>query len=184
MTTRAKLKSIARDVVQDKGVRTLTLRDLGEAAGIKSSSVAYHFGSKEALLREITGDYIAGIMEAVEVAEATIPSGLDRMLALFDQFEQLGKADRLCLCGVMAASLHDVDKETASMVRRFFRDLETWFARQIQEASSPQIGRTEAKERARTLVAGAQGALLLDKADGKSTHLRAVRHTLTSLVRP
>jgi len=182
VTTRAKLKAIAMDVVQDRGVRALTLRDLGEAAGIKSSSVAYHFGSKEALLREITGDYIERIMQAVAEAETTIPDGLDRMFALFDQFEQLGKSDRLCLGGVMAASLHDVDEETAAMIRGFFRDLEAWFAIQIEEASTTRMGHKEAKQRARTLVAGAQGALLLDKTDGKTNHLRAVRHTLGSLV--
>jgi len=171
------------DVVQDRGVRALTLRDLGEAAGIKSSSVAYHFGSKEALLREITEDYIEGIMEAVRASDATSSSGLDRMSNLFVQFERLGKAGRLCLCGVMAGSLHDVDEETASMVHRFFSDLEVWFARQIRE-ESPEIDRKEAKERARALVAAAQGALLIDKTDGKTTHIRAVRHSLASIVKP
>jgi len=117
MTTRNKLKALARDVVQDKGVRALTLRDLGEAVGIKSSSVAYHFGSKEALLHEITSDYIAEILVAVEETERTIASGRERMLTLFEHFEGLGRASHLCLCGVMAGSLHEVGEETGLLVR-------------------------------------------------------------------
>lgn len=170
------------DVVQDRGVRALTLRDLGKAAGIKSSSVAYHFGSKEALLREITADYVARIMASVEEADATIPRARDRMLALFDQFEQLGKADRLCLCGVMAGSFHEVDEETAALVRGFFGDLEVWFTSQIEDASS--VDRKEAGLRAKALVSAAQGALLLDKTDGGIVHLSAVRRSLDAFVRP
>jgi len=177
VTTRNKLKALARDVVQDKGVRALTLRDLGEAAGIKSSSVAYHFGSKEALLREITSDYIAEILVALEEAERTIASGRERMLTIFEHFEGLGRASHLCLCGVMAGSLHEVGEETGLLVRKFF---EVWFTRQIQEESL--LGKRDAKTRARALVAAAQGAVLLDKADGGMTHLASVRKSLDALM--
>ncbi len=184
LSTRDRLKVLAMDVVQDRGIRALTLRDLGKAAGIKSSSVAYHFGSKEALLQEITEDYVSKLVAAMKQIDRDLPPGRERILTLFDQFVGLSKAERLCLGGVMAGSLHEVGEETGEIVRNFFRDIEAWIALQIRRSSNDEIGRAEASQRARALVAGAQGALILDKTDGKSTHIRAVKKSVEALVEP
>jgi AcrR family transcriptional regulator len=44
------LKRLATEQTQRGGVRSVTLRDLGRAVGIKSPSVLYHFKNKDTLV--------------------------------------------------------------------------------------------------------------------------------------
>ena len=48
-----KLISIATDTVQRAGVHAITMRNIGSAAGIKSSSVMYHFKNKMGYFRKL-----------------------------------------------------------------------------------------------------------------------------------
>lgn len=43
----------ARRLFEEKGFRKVSLREIGEAAGVSVSAVAYHFGSKEKLYRAL-----------------------------------------------------------------------------------------------------------------------------------
>lgn len=51
------IKQVARQLFAERGVDGVTVRDIAEAAGQKNhAAVAYHFGSKEALVREMIVD--------------------------------------------------------------------------------------------------------------------------------
>lgn len=51
------LKRVARHLFAERGVDGVTVREIAEAAGQKNhAAVGYHFGSKEALIREIVID--------------------------------------------------------------------------------------------------------------------------------
>lgn len=52
-----KIKRIARQLFAERGVDGVTVRDIAEAAGQKNhAAVAYYFGSKDALVRELLVD--------------------------------------------------------------------------------------------------------------------------------
>ena len=55
---------LAAQLFAEKGVATTTVRDIGEAAGILSGSLYYHFSSKEAIVEEIVHRYLAGLAES------------------------------------------------------------------------------------------------------------------------
>ena len=60
----AKIKRIARGLFAERGVDGVSVREIAEAAGQKNhAAVAYYFGSKEALVREIILDGAAAIDE-------------------------------------------------------------------------------------------------------------------------
>jgi len=51
------LKRVARRLFAERGVDGVTVREIAEAAGQKNhGAVSYHFGSKEALVRELVAD--------------------------------------------------------------------------------------------------------------------------------
>lgn len=53
----AHLKTVARALFAERGVDGVTVREIAEAAGQKNhAAVGYHFGSKDALVREIVLD--------------------------------------------------------------------------------------------------------------------------------
>jgi hypothetical protein len=50
---RRALKQVARRLIAERGVRNVSVRQIGEAAGQKNKKVvAYYFGKKDKLLRE------------------------------------------------------------------------------------------------------------------------------------
>tara|TARA_R110001583_G_scaffold27021_3_gene96941 strand:+ start:1902 stop:2219 length:318 start_codon:yes stop_codon:yes gene_type:complete len=55
--TRDHLKTIATDQICKNNLAAASFREMGKAAGIKSSSVHYHFKSRDALLLELATDY-------------------------------------------------------------------------------------------------------------------------------
>ncbi len=60
-----RLKSVACRLFAERGVDGVTVRQIAEAAGQKNhAAVGYHFGSKEALIRELVIDG-AGIIDAL-----------------------------------------------------------------------------------------------------------------------
>ncbi len=55
---------LATRLFAEKGVAATTVRDIGEAAGILSGSLYYHFSSKEAIVEEIVRRYLTGLAES------------------------------------------------------------------------------------------------------------------------
>ena len=68
-----KIKRVARRLFAERGVDGVTIRDIAEAAGQKNhASVAYYFGSKEALVREI-------LIDGVQLLDIALHKMLDEM---------------------------------------------------------------------------------------------------------
>jgi len=59
---------LAAQLFAEKGVATTTVRDIGNAAGILSGSLYYHFDSKESIVKEIVRRYLHGLIESYEIA--------------------------------------------------------------------------------------------------------------------
>ena len=63
---RERILELAAQLFAEKGVAATTVRDIGEAAGILSGSLYYHFSSKEAIVEEIVGRYLDGLADSYE----------------------------------------------------------------------------------------------------------------------
>jgi len=173
-STKERMIAIATETAQKAGVRAITLRELGDAVGIKSSSVMYHFRSKDGLLQEIANSYLDLFFLRLKAIERTFPDPGQRLQALVDLFEEALIANKMCLCGMLAAESAELDHETQATTRRFFRRLEAWVADQLKEAGTDPV-------LAPLIVSGLEGAMLLDRLDGKNARLQVVRNWLMTL---
>lgn len=61
---RETILELAAELFARKGVAQTTVRDIGEAAGILSGSLYYHFDSKETIIQEIVERHLAALVEA------------------------------------------------------------------------------------------------------------------------
>lgn len=52
-TRRSEILAVAAQVIADQGIKGATVRDIGQAAGILSGSLYYHFESKEQIVLEL-----------------------------------------------------------------------------------------------------------------------------------
>lgn len=170
---RERLLDVAAEMVQRGGVSGLTLRDLGKRVGIKSSSVAYHFGNKASLLLELVEGATAQLRDA-QLALAARPSAKQRLDGIVDVFVATLEDDRHCLCGMLTAEKGELDEATDAALRGYFRVLEGWVAEQLGELDS-------ASASAPLLVSALEGALLIDRLDGRPERLDAVRALIANL---
>jgi AcrR family transcriptional regulator len=60
---RETIVALAAELFAKKGVASTTVRDIGEAAGILSGSLYYHFPSKEAIVEEIILAYLRELID-------------------------------------------------------------------------------------------------------------------------
>jgi len=62
--TKDKIIDAAIDLFSENGYAQTSIRDIGQKAGIKSSSLYYHFESKEAILNYILNEYIQVVSDS------------------------------------------------------------------------------------------------------------------------
>ena len=176
------LKRLATEQTQRAGVRSVTLRDLGRAVGIKSPSVLYHFKNKDTLVFEITQDYVRRVQQTLSEIERRHTGAKKRLTAAVDMFLDVQVKHELCLCTMLAAETHEVDERTRHLLRDFFTDLEAWIARALRTDDGNTLTPAQASAKSQLILAALEGAMLLDKAEGEPKRLPALRSTLGRLV--
>lgn len=152
------------------------MRDLGEAVGIKSSSVMYHFKSKDGLMQEIASSYTDVFFDRLRDLEVRSPEPAARLQGLVDIFEEALSADKMCLCGMLAADSSQLDDRAEATVKRFFARMEEWVAEQLDGAGVTGVS-------AQLIVSSLEGAMLLDKLGSQPERLQVVRGWLASLLK-
>jgi AcrR family transcriptional regulator len=65
-TRRDHIVQLAAQLFAERGVANTTVRDIGNAAGILSGSLYYHFDSKESIVKEIVLGYLRRLIESYE----------------------------------------------------------------------------------------------------------------------
>jgi len=169
-----KMIEIATETAQKAGLRAITMRELGDAVGIKSSSVMYHFHSKDGLLQVIASSYTDLFFKRLDEIEVTYPHPKKRLKELVGLFEAALHEDKMCLCGILAAESAELDHATQNTTQEFFQRMESWITSQLKKADAdPTL--------APLIVSSLEGAMLLDRLDGKSKRLKAVQNWLVSL---
>lgn len=177
---RNRLKKIAQRTAQTLGIQRITFRDLGKATNIKSSSVFYHFGSKDKLLLEIVQDYKDEFMLKLDELENSNKNQMDKILGIVNLFEEPYKNKSFCLCGMFAAEFNELDEQGITVLNKFFDEMEQWIIKVITVDN--KISNKEGKMYASIIVAALEGSLMLDRVKGKLDHLQAMKIWLKKLL--
>ncbi|QRM34345.1 TetR/AcrR family transcriptional regulator [Microvirga sp. VF16] len=142
--------------IREAGYGGFSFRDIAADVGVKSSSVHYHFPTKEALAAAVASRYTDRFTDAVgqQVADGDNP-----VEAWRKAFRRALRDDgSMCLCGSLAVMSRDLSREVASEVRRFFElGVENLVARGLT------------RERAMQVIATLEGAMLLANVLGDAT---------------
>jgi TetR/AcrR family transcriptional repressor of nem operon len=101
------------------GFNGFSFREIAADVGVKSSSVHYHFPTKEDLVAAVTRRYTAGVAEYIDQELAT---GSDPVKVWTRAFRRtLHSGEHMCPCAVLGAALRDLPPEVAAEVTRFFK---------------------------------------------------------------
>ncbi len=178
---RTELKAVAAEAVQRSGLRALSFRTLAEAVGVKSSSVHYYFPEKADLARALIETYtqdFEGLLAAIDRRSLTPANKLEAFVKIFDDAV---KADKLCLCGMLAAEVASLDEANRKLLHNYFQLLELWLSGLFKEHAQQLVSDLKPRVLARVVLSGLEGAMLIDRVDGGREHLKAQRALVRGL---
>lgn len=178
---REQIVDTALQAAQRDGLRSVSFRQLADAVGVKSASVHYHFPTKrdlaESMVQRYTERFEARLADIAR-RKRTLNGKLDGLIQVF---EQVLAEDDLCLCGMMAAELTALDANTRRALKHFFNVTEDWLARELEtHRDDIRIGLAP-DALGRVILAGLEGAILLDRVDRDGQRLDAFRRMLRAL---
>ncbi|MEM7404206.1 MAG: TetR/AcrR family transcriptional regulator [Pseudomonadota bacterium] len=178
---RAELEQVAIAEVQESGLHALSFRTLAERTGIKSSSVHYYFPEKADLANAIVERYREDFDQRLAAIGSRKLGPARQVEAFIDIFEEVVVGGRLCLCGMLAADAARLAESTRTLLRAYFDSAEGWLADLFQThlaRLAPGIPRPA--QLASILLAGLEGAILIDRVQDATPSLDAQRALVRS----
>ena len=162
--TAQKILTVAQQSVQTKGFNGFSYRDLAAEIGIKTSSIHYHFPTKDALALELVKTYHAAFNLELDRITAESGNGRSQLEKYIELFEgNLAVDNKFCLCGMLASEINSLSNDVKQAIQDFFTANEVWLSRVIangqKDGSIKNIGSADVL--ATQLLATLEGAMLI-----------------------
>jgi TetR/AcrR family transcriptional regulator, transcriptional repressor for nem operon len=166
--TRARILDVAERLVQVRGYGGFSYADVAGELGLTKASLHYHFRGKAALGEALVTRYSERVRGSLREIDARGERAPAKLRAYTHLFADVLREGRMCMCGMLAAELRTLPTPLQELVVRFLDDNETWLERVLREGRVGGDLRFEgsAREVARSILAGLQGAMLIAFAHG------------------
>ena len=165
------IEDFATEVVQTEGLGKVSFRTIADAVGVKSSSVHYHFRTKLDLVEKLILSYTRKFEAALGDLEEQHPRPKERVLAFAEIFAEVLSNEKLCLCGVMAVSVNELNDASKEALQRFFKVATEWLETTFAQSETELAISLEPKQLAQVLLSGLEGAILVDRASQSRQNL-------------
>jgi TetR/AcrR family transcriptional repressor of nem operon len=153
----------AQRLTQERGFNGFSYADIAQELGVSKAALHYHFASKAILGEALITRYRHRFKNALTEISAQGLGIRERLEAYIELFADVLVADRMCLCGMLAAEQQTLPEVMQRGVLEFFAENETWLEAVLNEGSSKGdlAYSGSAIEGARMLLGGLEGAMLL-----------------------
>jgi TetR/AcrR family transcriptional repressor of nem operon len=153
--TKEAILAVTEKMIRDGGYNSFSFRNIADAVGIKSSSVHYHFASKEDLGVAVTQYYTHKFMAALGCAKDLSAQGLNPLESYIAVFRRTLIADKkICLCGVLGAETDVLPESVVYEVKSFFQTNIKWLSEAYQVLGESRLAQPRAIQ-ALSLLEGA-----------------------------
>lgn len=171
---------VAERLVQTRGFNGFSYADIAEALGVTKASLHYHFATKAELGRHLIERYEAAFLDTLASIDAGQRRAPDKLKRYATIYGDVLRANRMCLCGMLASDYATLPKPMRDKVRHFFDENERWLARVVDEGrTSGQLDFEGAPvEVARMIVASLEGAMMLARSYGEVSRFDATAERL------
>jgi TetR/AcrR family transcriptional regulator, transcriptional repressor for nem operon len=178
--TATRILDVAERLVQTRGFNGFSYADIATELEVTKASLHYHFASKtelgEALIQRYARRFAERLGE-IEAAGTTAPEKLD---AYADVYAGVLRDRRMCLCGMLAAEYETLPEPIRGAILRFFDENEAWLADVLEhgQADGSLQLHASARDEARGIVSGLEGALLVARPYGDLDRFEAAATSL------
>jgi len=119
--------SVAGEMVRQGGYNSFSFRNVAKVIGIKSSSIHYHFATKEDLGVAVAKTYREKFIDSLGNPKELLAQGKDPIenyVRIFHHAAKNGKG--MCLFGVLGSESDVLPKRVLAETRRFFESNIDW----------------------------------------------------------
>jgi len=172
--TAQKILTVAQHNVQTKGFNGFSYRDLAVEIGIKTSSIHYHFPTKDDLALALVEAYhnaFEAELSKIRVESGNGRSQLKKYIQLFER--NLAVDNKFCLCGMLASEINSLSERVKQAIQSFFSANELWLSELItngqadgslNQAVTPDLAAAQ-------LLATLEGAMLIARSAEAANNL-------------
>ena len=126
-STKDLLLDAAEQRIRTSGYNGFSFRDLANDLGIKSSSVHYHFTTKEDLVEGTVNRYTKTLLAALGDPADLVAKGQNPIVAFAKAYEaSYLQSKAMCLCGVLAAEKVQLSDGLNTALNTFFDENLAW----------------------------------------------------------
>jgi TetR/AcrR family transcriptional repressor of nem operon len=178
--TPQRVLDVAERLVQTRGFNGFSYADIAAALGITKASLHYHFPTKAELGRRLIERYESRFLEALAAIDR---SGLDARQKLRRYaaiYVDVLRANRMCLCGMLASDYATLAKPVKDGVKHFFDRNEEWLTAVLESGRKAGTLRFAGAPAvvAQSLVGSLEGAMMLARSYGEVARFEAVAERL------
>jgi TetR/AcrR family transcriptional regulator, transcriptional repressor for nem operon len=185
--TASRVLDVAERLTQVRGFNGFSYADIAAELHITKASLHYHFATKADLGEALIARYATRFFGALDAADSDGTSAPAKLSAYAELYADVLSQQRMCLCGMLAAEYPTLPSPMQSAVLEFFDHNEAWLQAVLEQ------GRAEgslklagpARETARMIISGLEGAMLVTRPYGDAARFRvAADSLLASLTAP
>jgi TetR/AcrR family transcriptional repressor of nem operon len=165
--TASQILDVAERLVQTRGYNAFSYADIAAELEITKAALHYHFRSKAVLGDVVLERYTQQFFEALANIPSSEPAPV-RLARYVDLYRAVLRADRLCLCGILAAEYQTLPAPMREAVLEFFDRNEAWLEEVLRDgiAAGSVRANEPVHDSARLLISGLEGAMMLARARG------------------
>ena len=178
--TATRILDVAEGLVQTRGFNGFSYADVAGELGVTKASLHYHFATKTELGRALVdryGERFAGRLEEIDSSGA---GAAEKLAAYAEIYAGVLRERRMCLCGMLAAEYETLPEPIREAILRFFDESESWLADVLAQGERDGTLRLQggARDEARGIVSGLEGALLVARPYGDVDRFEAAAASL------
>ena len=184
--TATQILDVAERLVQVRGFNAFSYADVAGELGLTNAALHYHFPSKAELGAALIARYSVRFMGALAEIDESLSDPLDKLDAYAGLYAAVLRAQRMCLCGMLAADYETLSPGMQGAVADFFERNERWLAevlRQGRERLTLSFPGSPLEE-ARSIVSGLEGAMLIARSMGDIKRFQSAASHLLAALRP
>ncbi|SEO60332.1 TetR/AcrR family transcriptional regulator [Trujillonella endophytica] len=178
--TRSRVLDVSERLVQTRGYNGFSYGDVARELGLTRAALHYHFAGKAELGQALIERYATRFAAALARLDATAPDAAAKLRGYVGLYADVLAADRMCLCGMLAAEHRTLPEPLRRAVCDFFTANTVWLRRVLEEGCADGSLRCPgtAEATASVVLGTLEGAMLITRLDGDLARFTATADQL------
>jgi TetR/AcrR family transcriptional repressor of nem operon len=178
--TTGRILDVAERMLQVRGYNGFSYGNVAAELDISRAALHYHFKGKAELGQALIGRYATRFSAALTQLDATAPNAAAKLRGYAGLYTDVLSADRMCLCGMLAAEHRTLPDPLQQAVGAFFKANTAWLTTVFEEGRADgSLTFTGTAEDTASVVLGAlEGAMLIARLDDEAGRFAATADRL------